>query len=109
MTNSANAKFEPLLNGQTLSTDDSSVIGRQLGILSESLALQEEALQAVVASFDPQQAAGSILDDLVYLTLGDYRLDSDPAFGLLIVFGTVGSVIYEGASARSKVQVMCST
>lgn len=103
LTNSANAKFEPLLSGQTLSTDDSSVIGRQLGILSESLALQEEALQVIVTSFDPQQAAGSVLDDLVYLTLGDYRLDSDPAFGLLIVFGTVGSVIYEGASARSRV------
>lgn len=103
LTESANAKFQPLLNGQTLSTDDSGIIGRQLAILSEPLALQEEALQAVVTSFDPQQAAGTILDDLVYLTMGDYRLDSDPASGLLIVFGTVGSVIYDGASARSKV------
>lgn len=103
LTESANAKFEPLLNGQTLSTDDSGVIGRQLAILSEPLALQEEALQTVVTSFDPQQAAGTILDDLVYLTLGDYRLDSEPASGLLIVFGNVGSTINEGASARSKV------
>lgn len=98
----ANEKFAPLLNGQTLSTDESGVIGRIFGIIAEPVALLEEGVQDFVTSTDPNQATGNNLDDLMYLS-GSQRLDSSPATAFLIVFGEIGTTIGAGASARSRI------
>ena len=98
----ANQKFADLKNGETLSTDESSVLGRLFGIIAEPIALQEEAIQDFVTSTDPNQAEGSSLDDLLYLT-GEERLNSSPATAFLLLFGNVGTTVQAGASARSRV------
>ena len=96
----ANLRFSPLLAGQTLSTDDSGVIGRFLSILSEELSLHEEVLQSVVSSIDINQASGLALDKLVELG-GLYRLPASPATTNLMLYGNIGTTVSSGASARS--------
>ena len=96
----ANLKFSPLLVGQTLSTDDSGVIGRFISILSEEFSLHEEVLQSVVSSIDVNQASGVALDKLVELG-GLYRLPASPATTNLQLYGDVGTTIANGSSARS--------
>ncbi len=93
--------FSGLTGGQTLSTDDSGVLGRIFGIVAETVALQEEAIQDGFSNLDPNQAEGSNLDDILALT-GEERLDASPASATLIVFGNIGTTIAAGASAKSR-------
>lgn len=97
----ANIEFASLMNGQTLSTDDSGVLGRIFGIVAEPIALQEEAIQDGFANLDPNQATDANLDDILALT-GEERLDASPASAFLILFGEIGTTVSFGASVRSK-------
>lgn len=100
LNEAAEKNFEKYLNGLPLQTDDSSVLGRIFGIVSESLALQEELLQDVYARLDPNQVSDDTLDDFLYLS-GDYRTDSAPSIGLLHLYGNIGTSVNAGASAKS--------
>lgn len=96
----AQEKFSDLLNGQTLSTDDSGVIGRILGIMSESISDQEDLVQAMNSSLDPNQASGLALDNLVFLN-GLYRLPAINSTAFLLLLGDIGTVV-SNASVKSQ-------
>lgn len=96
----AQVKFSPLLNGQELSTDDSGVIGRLFGIVAETVAAQEEAIQLMYSSLDPNQASGIALDKLCEIN-GLYRLPATPATGVLTLYGDIGVTVAAGSTAKS--------
>lgn len=88
--------------GQSLDVDDSSIIGRIIGIVTPLLASQEEALQQLYASKDIEQATGTSLDDLAALG-GVYRKLAQPASALLMLYGTLGTTILSGSKANSRI------
>ena len=100
LINKAQDKFSDLLQGQTLSTDDSGVIGRLIGIMSEAISDQEDLVQAMNSSLDPNQASGLALDNLVFFN-GLYRLPAVNATSFLILTGDIGTIISE-ASVKSQ-------
>ena len=88
----ANTVFENILNGEDLSTDDSSVLGRIFGIVAESKFEDEQLLEDFITTFNPDNASGKMLDDFLYLS-GMQRMDSTPASALLMLTGVNGSTI----------------
>ena len=88
----ANTVFENILNGEDLSTDDSSVLGRIFGIVAESKFEDEQLLEDFITTFNPDNASGTMLDDFLYLS-GMQRMDSTPASALLMLTGVNGSTI----------------
>ena len=88
----ADEVFANILNGEELSTDDSGVLGRVFGIVSESIFEHEQLLEDFVATFNPNGVSGVVLDDFLYLS-GMTRLDSTPASALIAMTGVNGSTI----------------
>ena len=84
--------FANILNGEELSTDDSGVLGRVFGIVSESIFEHEQLLEDFVATFNPNGVSGVVLDDFLYLS-GMTRLYSTPASALIAMTGVNGSTI----------------
>lgn len=100
---SARTKFQDLLDvGETLSVDESSLIGRLIAIISEPLTLQEEALQQVYAAKDIDQATGLALDSLVELS-GLFRQGITPATAYLILYGDIGVTVGVGSFVTSQI------
>lgn len=59
----AKDRFASLLEaGDELSTDESSILGRILGIVADIDSSQEELIFQMYSSFDPEQAEGVYLD-----------------------------------------------
>lgn len=93
----AQTKFESLLpEDDTLSTDESSVLGRILAILSEAEADNEELVYELYSSLDPEQASGLLLDKLVGL-FGITRKQATPAIAGLILRGDIGVTVPSGS------------
>lgn len=97
----AKIKFQDLLQvGEELDVDESSVLGRILGIVAEPDALNEELLFNLYSQFDYRQATGIYLDKL--LRLRDmFRKQATPALAMLILRGNLGVVVPTGASVGS--------
>lgn len=97
----ARVKFRDLLEeGEELSVDESSVLGRILGIMAEPDALNEELIFDIYSSFDPDQAEGIYLDKL--LRLRDmFRKEATPALAMLILRGDLGVLVPAGASVAN--------
>lgn len=98
----AKTNFAPLLEvGETLSTDESSILGRILGIDADVDSSQEELIFQMYSSFDPQQAEGIYLEKLVYLFAGLKRKQPTPAIAGLILRGGLGVTVPEGSNVSN--------
>lgn len=98
----AKTKFASLLNdGETLSTDESSILGRILGIVADIDSSQEELIFQMYSSFDPEQAEGVYLEKLVYLFAGLKRKQPTPAIAGLMLRGSLGVTVPEGSNVSN--------
>lgn len=88
--------------GEQMSVDDSSVMGRIIGIISEIYSDYEEALQQLYASKDINQATGQQLELLCALG-GVYRQDATPTQALLMLYGTYGTIIPTATNVSSRI------
>ena len=77
----------------------SGPLGKIIGIVSQSLGLVWSLLQQIYDSFDPDQAEGEQLDNLVALT-GVTRLQPTKTAGTLTLTGTPATVIPTGSVVR---------
>ena len=94
----AEERFESLLQGgEELSTDESSVLGRVLAIVSEADQSQEELIFQMYSNFDPEQAQGLYLEKLARTLYGMERKQAVPAIAGLILRGTIGVTVPEGS------------
>lgn len=98
----AKTKFASLLSdGETLSTDESSILGRILGIVADIDSSQEELIFQMYSSFDPEQAEGVHLEKLVYLFAGLKRKQPTPAIAGLMLRGSLGVTVPEGSGVSN--------
>ena len=98
----AKTRFSSLLEGgETLSTDESSILGRILGIVSDVDSSQEELIFQMYSSFDPEQAEGIYLEKLVYLFAGLKRKQPTPAIAGLMLRGSLGVTVPEASNVSN--------
>ena len=98
----ANNRFAPLLEeGEVLSTDESSILGRILGIVADTDSSQEELIFQMYSSFDPEQAEGIYLEKLVYLFAGLKRKQPTPAIAGLVLRGSLGVTVPEASNVSN--------
>lgn len=98
----AKERFASLLEaGDELSTDESSILGRILGIVADIDSSQEELIFQMYSSFDPEQAEGVYLDKLVYLFAGLKRKQPTPAIAGLMLRGSLGVTVPEGSNVSN--------
>lgn len=98
----AKEKFASLLEeGDVLSTDESSILGRILGIIADIDSSQEELMYQVYNSFDPEQAEDTYLEKLVYLFAGLKRKQPTPAIAGLMLRGTIGTTVPEASNVSN--------
>ena len=98
----AKERFSSLLEeGDELSTDESSILGRILGIVADIDSSQEELIFQMYSSFDPEQAEDIYLDKLVYLFAGLKRKQPTPAIAGLMLRGTLGVTVPEGSNVSN--------
>lgn len=99
----AKRRFAPLLEqGEVLSVDESSILGRILGIVAEPDALNEELILMLWQSLDIDQAEGEDLDKLLKL-VGIYRKMQQQATAGLILRGDLGVTVEQGSSVGSNI------
>lgn len=99
----AKKRFADLLGeGEVLSVDESSVLGRILGIVAEPDALNEELLLMLWQSLDIDQAEGVFLDKLLKL-IGVSRKQAQEAIANLTLRGDVGVTVVAGSSVGSEI------
>lgn len=91
-----------LAEGETLSVDASSVLGRILGIVAEPDALNEELLLMLWQSLDIDQAEGADLDKLLKL-IGITRKQPQEAIANLTLRGDIGVTVIAGSSVGSTI------
>lgn len=98
----AKARFASLLEqGEELSVDESSILGRILGIIADIDSSQEELMFQMYSSFDPEQAEGVYLDKLVHLFAGLKRKQPTPAIAGLMLRGSLGVTVPEGSNVSN--------
>lgn len=97
MAENANIKLTPYLQGTTLKTDDSSVIGRILRVIARPIYQQGEILQSFTKQFDISQAEGLQLDNLAYCVAREKRNDMALAEGSVVLYGDSGVTVSSGA------------
>lgn len=98
----AKTRFASLLEaGEELSVDESSILGRILGIIADIDSSQEELMFQMYSSFDPEQAEGVYLDKLVHLFAGLKRRQPTPAIAGLILRGSLGVTVPEGSNVSN--------
>lgn len=100
LQNKALQLFEPLVGAGNLSVDDSGVIGRILGIVSEPFANQEEILQIINTALNPDQATGLALDNVLSLNRMQRKGDRF-ASTYLILNGVQGLTLPDTCTVRS--------
>lgn len=92
----AKIKLAPYLDGKELLTDDSSIIGRLVTLLSMPIAQNEEILPLILSSLDPNQAEGQALDNFGKIHWMR-RLPAAQAVGTILAKGRVGTFIGENS------------
>lgn len=98
----AKTKFASLLQeGEELSTDESSILGRILGVVADIDSSQEELIFQMYSSLDPEQAEGVYLEKLVYLFAGLKRKQPTPAIAGLMLRGSLGVTVPEGSNVSN--------
>lgn len=100
--NKARSLFSDIIpEGETLTTDSSSVIGRLLQISAEIDYLQEEAMQEVYAEINPNSATGKNLDKIVQLK-DMKRKPASLGTAALVLYGDLNVTVAEGSVAASR-------
>ena len=98
----AKTRFASLLEQvEELSVDESSILGRILGIIADIDSSQEELMFQMYSSFDPEQADGVYLDKLVHLFAGLKRKQPTPAIAGLMLRGSLGVTVPEGSNVSN--------
>ena len=98
----AKTRFASLLEaGEELSVDESSILGRILGIIVDIDSSQEELMFQMYSSFDPEQAEEVYLDKLVHLFAGLNRKQPTPAIAGLMLRGSLGVTVPEGSNVSN--------
>lgn len=92
MIDRAEVVFAPYLNGTTLKTNDSSVLGRIFSITSMPAVQNAQIIPTWFASLDPNQAEGLQLDYLADINWMK-RLPASQSEGYVMLFGDNGTVI----------------
>lgn len=90
-----------LPDGEVLTTDSSSIIGRLLQISSESDYLQEEALQELYSSINPNSATKKNLDKIVQLK-DIKRKSSSMGTASLVLYGDINVTVGYSSVVASK-------
>jgi len=91
--------------GDIVDTSDSTVLGRLIGLTTPSLAELWEAAQEVYSSFDPNQASGIALDNLVAIG-GLVRNSANPTTFSGLAWGEAFTEIPSGALVRGTTSTM---
>lgn len=89
-------------SGEQLDVDDSSVLGRLIGVISDIYNQQEQALQQLQASKDINQATDKALDDLVLLG-GAFRKPASAGNVMLMLYGELGTTVDAGSFTKSNI------
>jgi len=98
--NKATQLFQDLVTpGDIVDTSASSALGRLIGLVAPGESDLWEALQEVYSAFDPNQATGTALDNLVALG-GIQRLPARSSITTEILTGDVGTLIPAGSTIR---------
>lgn len=89
--------FQDLVEpGDTVNTDDSSVIGRLIALKSDAEADLWEAAQQVYSAFDPNSATGISLDNMILLSGIPARFENTRTTAQVLLSGDNGTVIAAG-------------
>lgn len=92
--------FQDLVNpGDVVDTSDSAILGRLISLVTPAQSDLWEALQEVYSAFDPNQATGIALDNLVALG-GIQRLAATRSTATAVFTGNVGTLITAGSTVR---------
>lgn len=86
--------------GEVVNVEVDSAIGRQIGVVSPSIADLWEAVQEVYDAFNPNAAEGIALDNIVALG-GVTRLQQSATRATLLVTGNTGILIPAGSKVSS--------
>lgn len=97
MVEDAKIRLAPYLQGTALQTDESSVVGRLLRIVSVPAYSNGEVLQTILNQFDINTAEGTQLDYLGWNIHRIKRLGLAQATGLVVVGGDVGVTVSQGS------------
>jgi uncharacterized phage protein gp47/JayE len=98
--------FQDLVTpGDVVDTSDSSVLGRLIGLTTPSLTELWEAAQEVYAAFDPNQAQGVALDNLVALG-GLVRDEANPTTLSGLAWGEAFTEIPSGSLVKGTTGTM---
>lgn len=82
--------------GDTVNTDDSSVIGRLVALAAPSEADLWEAAQQVYSAFDPNSATGISLDNMISLSGIPARFENTRTTAQVLLTGDNGTLIATG-------------
>lgn len=97
MVANAKTRLAPYLQGTELQTDESSILGRLLRVVSVPAFSNAEVLQTVLNQFDLNTAEGTQLDFLGWNIHRMRRLGLAAATGTVVLGGDVGVTISEGS------------
>lgn len=87
--------------GDTINTDDSSVIGRLVALAAPSEADLWEAAQQVYAAFIPNSATGTSLDGMIELSGIPARFENTYTTAQVLISGDTGTLITAGNAVSS--------
>ena len=100
--NKARVLFSDIIpEGETFTTDSSSVAGRLLQISAETDYMQEEALQELYAEINPNSATGKNLDKIVQLK-DMKRKPASLGTASLVLYGDINVTVAEGSVVASR-------
>lgn len=103
MVDSAKSRLAPYLQGTALQTDESSVIGRLLRVVSQPAFSNGEVLQTILNQFDLNTAEGIQLDYLGWNIHRIKRLGLAQATGLVVLGGDSGVIVSEGSLVANSI------
>lgn len=103
MVASAKTRLAPYLQGTPLQTDESSVLGRLLRIVSVPAYSNGEVLQTIMNQFDINTAEGLQLDYLGWNIHRIKRLGLAQATGMVVVGGDSGVIVSEGSLVSNSI------
>lgn len=103
MVDEATVKFADVLEGKPLRADDSSILGRTFSIVAKPIVENSDILPQILASLDPNSVQGQAMDNLFEVLYRLKRKDSDQANGLLLLRGTIGTLVSAGSEVSNTI------
>ena len=103
MTAEAEIKFADKTDGKPLRADDSSILGRTFALTAKPAVENGDILPLIFAAFDPNSVEGQQLDNLFGNFWRVPRKDSSQSTGLLMLYGTIGTLIASGSEVSNSI------